>query len=78
MSESTCQALCCRGAGCLSGEGTYLPGTVCAGVQARHCAAGMQAVKAVSEPTCPTLCAGVFKHGQNLPARHCVAGLQAV
>ena len=31
--ESTCQALCCMGAGCLSGVGTYL-----------HCVAGVQAV----------------------------------
>ena len=28
MSESTYQTLCYRGAGCLSGVGTYLPGTV--------------------------------------------------
>ena len=28
MSEPTCQALCYRVAGCLSGDGTYLPGTV--------------------------------------------------
>ena len=27
VSESTCKALCCRGAGCLSGVSTYLPGT---------------------------------------------------
>ena len=28
VSEPTCGALCCRGAGCLSGVGTFLPGTV--------------------------------------------------
>ena len=28
MSESTCRALCYRGAGCLSNVRTYLPGTV--------------------------------------------------
>ena len=28
MSEPTCRALCYRGAGCISGVGTYLPGTV--------------------------------------------------
>ena len=28
VSEPTCQALCCRGAGCLSGVRTYLPGNV--------------------------------------------------
>ena len=31
MSEPTCRALCCRGEGCLSGVGTYLPGTVLQG-----------------------------------------------
>ena len=25
MLEPTCRALCCRGAGCLSGVGTFLP-----------------------------------------------------
>ena len=28
LSEPICQALCCRGAGCLSGVETYLPGMV--------------------------------------------------
>ena len=28
MSEPTCRTLCYRGAGCISGVGTYLPGTV--------------------------------------------------
>ena len=28
LSEPTCPALCCRGAGCFSNVGTYLPGTV--------------------------------------------------
>ena len=28
MSEPTCRALCYRGAGCISGVGTYLPGTL--------------------------------------------------
>ena len=31
QSEPTCLALCCRGAGCLSNVGTYLPGTVLQG-----------------------------------------------
>ena len=53
MSEPTFQALCCRGAGCLSGVGTYLPGTVlqgcrlfkwCLNLPARHCVAGKPAV----------------------------------
>ena len=28
ISEPTCRAPCYRGAGCISGVGTYLPGTV--------------------------------------------------
>ena len=28
VSEPTCRALCCRGVGCLSGDVTYLPGTM--------------------------------------------------
>ena len=52
VSEPTCQALCCRGAGCLNGIGTYLLGTVlqrcrlfkrCRDLPARHCVAGVQA-----------------------------------
>ena len=63
--EPTCRALCCRGAGCLSGVGTYLPGTVlhwcrllkpCQNLPARHCVAGFQAAEEVSEPTCWALC----------------------
>ena len=43
----------CRGAGCLSGVGTYLPGTVlqecrlfkpCLNLPTGHCTAGVQAV----------------------------------
>ena len=65
MSDPTCWALCCRVAGCLSRVGTYQPGTVCRGagclssvrtIPARHCVAGLQAVSAVSEPTCQALC----------------------
>ena len=50
--EPTCWALGCRGAGCLSCDGTFLPGTVCSGVQAGkrcrnqhawHCVEGVQA-----------------------------------
>ena len=47
MSESTCQALCYSGKGCLRSVRTYLPGT---------CVAGVQTVSAMSEPTCGTLC----------------------
>ena len=71
VSEPTCRPLCCRGAGCLSGVGTYLPGTVlqgcklfkrCWNVLARHCIAGVQGVQAVLD----------------IPAGHGVAGKQSV
>ena len=53
MSESTCRALCCRGAGCLSNVRTYLPGTVlqwcrlfkqCQNLPAGNCVTGVQTV----------------------------------
>ena len=65
MSEPTCPALCCRGADCISGVGTYLPGTVlqwcrlfkrCQNVPAGLCVTVVQTVKAMSEPTCRALC----------------------
>ena len=52
-SEPTCRALCCRGAGCVSGVRTYLLGTVLQGcslfkwslnLPAGHCVAEVQAV----------------------------------
>ena len=65
VSEPNCRALCCRGAGCLCGVRIYLLGTVlqrcrlfmrCWNLSAGHCVAGMQAVEAVSESTCRSLC----------------------
>ena len=65
MFEPTCWALCYSGAGCLSGDGTYLPNTVlkwcrlfkqCLNLPAGCCVVGVQAVLAVSEPTCWALC----------------------
>ena len=65
MSEPTCRALCCSGAGCLRSVGTYLPGTVlqgcrlykrCLNLPAGHCLTVVQTVKALSEPTCRALC----------------------
>ena len=65
VSEPKFWALCCRSAGCFNGVGTYLLGTVlqgcrlfkwCQNLPAGHCVAGMQAVKAVSKPTCWALC----------------------
>ena len=67
--EATFRALWGRGAGCLSGVGTYLPGTV------------GQAVKAVSEPTSRALLGQgcrLFNRGWNLPPEHCRAGVQGV
>ena len=65
MSESTYRALCYRGAGCLSGVGPYLQGTVlqccrlfklCRNLPARLCVTVVKAVLAMSEPTCLALC----------------------
>ena len=53
VSEPTCQALCCRGADCLSNVGVYLPGTVlqrcrliqqCLNLPTGHCVAVVKAV----------------------------------
>ena len=53
MSEPTYPALCYRGAGCISGVRTYLPGTVlqlcrlflqCQNLPTLHCVTGVQAV----------------------------------
>ena len=89
MSEPTCQALCCSGADCLSGIGTYLPGSVTL----------VKAVLAMSESTSWALCYSVadclsgvgtylpgtvlqwcrlFKRYRNLPAGHCVTVMQTV
>ena len=71
VSEPTSQALWSRGAGCLSGVGTNLPGTVgqgynllkwCQNLPPRHCGAGCR----------------LFKWCRNLPQGHCGAGVQAV
>ena len=65
MSEPTCRPLCYSGADCLSGVGTYLPGTViqgcrlfkgCRNLPAGHCVTVVKTVEAVSEPTYRVLC----------------------
>ena len=65
MSESTFRALCYRDAGCKSGVGTYLRGTVlqccrlfkkCQNLPARLYVTVVKAVLAMSEPTCRALC----------------------
>ena len=90
MSESTCQALCYSGAGCLRSVRTYLLGT---------CVTVVQTVSVMSEPTfrgtvlqgcrlfkwCQTLPARtvlqwcrLVKWCRNLPVGHCVTVVQAV
>ena len=65
VSEPTYLALCCRGAGCLSGVRTYLPDTVlqwcrlfkqCLNLTAGHSVTVVKAVLAMSESTCLALC----------------------
>ena len=62
--KTTLWALWCRDAGCLSGVGTYHPGTVghggrlfkqCLNLPPRHCGAGVPAVKVASKHTSQTL-----------------------
>ena len=69
----------CRGAGCLSGVGTYVLGTVLQGcgqfkrcwyLPAGHCVARMQAAVLQGRQ--------LFKWCWNLPDWHCVAGERAV
>ena len=80
MSESTYRALCYRGAGCLSGVGTYLQGTVlqccrlfklCQNQPARFCVTVVKAVLAMSKTYLPGTVLQwfrLFKQSQNLPA----------
>ena len=65
MSEPTCQALCYRGAYCLSGVRTYLLGTVlqgcilfkrCRNLPAGHCVTVVKAVLAMSKSICWAPC----------------------
>ena len=67
--ENTSRALWGRGAGCLSGVGSLLPGTV------------GQAVKAMLEPTFRALLGQgcrLINWGWNIPPEHCWAGVQGV
>ena len=68
VSKPTCRALCYSVADCLSGDGTYLPGTVlqwcrlfkwCWNLPAGHWVTVVKAVLAISEPTCLALCCSV-------------------
>ena len=71
VSELTCQALCCRGAVCLSGDQTYPPGPVLKGCrllkQCQNLPAGY----------CVKRCS-LFKRCGNLLVGHCVAGEHAI
>ena len=67
MSEPTCQALCCSGAGCFSNIRSYLPGIVLQwcrmfkqyqNLHAGHGVTVVKAVLAMSEPTYQALCYG--------------------
>ena len=71
VSEPICWALSSRGAGCLKGLGTYLPGTFCKGA---GCLSGVGTYLVDTELQGCRL----FKLCRNLLARHCVAGVQAV
>ena len=89
--EPTCWALCCRGAGCLRGVGTYVLGTVlqgcrlfkrCWNLPGGHCmccrdAGCLKGVRTYLLGTVLQVCR-LFKLCRNLPVRHCVAGVQAV
>ena len=71
VSEPTCQALCCRGAGCLIGVRTYLPGTVLQGCRLVNLCLNLPAGYCVA-------CCRLFKRCWNRPAGLCGAGVQAV
>ena len=80
MSEPTSQELCGRGARCLRGLRTYLPGTVgqrcrlfkrCQNLFPGHCGEGVQAIEAMSDSSSQALwgrCAGCLSDvGTYLP-----------
>ena len=71
MSEPTCWALCYSGADCLSGVGTYLPGSVLQWCRLFKWCWNL--------PAGPVLQWGrLFKRCRNLPAVHCVTVVRAV
>ena len=88
MSASTCWTLCSRGAGCLSGVRTYLPGTVlqgcrlfkwCWNLPAQHCVQGCRLFKQCQNYLLGTMLKGcrLFKRCWKLSTGHCVAGVKA-
>ena len=90
MSEPTCRALCYSGADCLSGVGTYLPGTVlqwcrlfkrCRNLPAVHCVTVVRAVLAMSKSTCQVLRYSgkdCLRSVRTYLLGTCVAGVQTV
>ena len=90
MSEPTCRALCCSGAGCLRSVGTYLPGTVLQGCRLyKRCRNLPSRALSYSGKGClsgvRTYLPGyvlqwcrLLKQCQNLPAGHCVTVMQTV
>ena len=90
MAEPTCRALCYSGADCLSGVGTYLPGTVLQwgrlfkrsrNLPAVHCVTVVKALLAMSESTCQALCysgKGCLRSVRTFLPGTCVAGVQTV
>ena len=71
VSEPICQALCCRGAGCLSSFGSFLQALVCRG------AGWLSGVRTSLRGTVGQGCR-LFKWCWKLPPGHCEAGVQAV
>ena len=77
----------CRGAGCLRGVKTYLPGTVlqgcrlfkrCWNLPAGHYVAGCSSSVGTYLPGTVLQGCSLFKQCRNLPAEHCVVVVQAV
>ena len=75
LSEPTCPALCCSGAGCLSNVRTYLLGIVlqwcrlfkrCQNLPAGHCVTVVKAVLAMSGPTYRAWCYSVESFFSNV------------
>ena len=70
VSKPTCQDMRCSGVGCLSGIGTYLPGTV---LQGSGC---LSSVGTYMLGTLLQVCR-LLKQRQNLSPEHCGVGVKA-
>ena len=81
MLEPICLALCCRGAGCLSGVGTHQPDNALSELTSPALLGrGAGILSSVGTYLLDTVFQGcrLFKLCRNLPSGHCVAGVQAV